>query len=98
MAESAEDLKCLVHEGDVLAACRAMLPDVQALLEYRAERMSVPIPGFTSLMLRVIAKIRTKDLSTSELKLIYKRPPTIAKQLEVMGGSDLFEREVAFYR
>jgi hypothetical protein len=98
MAESAEDLKSLVHEGDVLAACRAMLPDVQALLEFHADRMSVPIPGFTSLMLRITAKIRTNNQSTTAIKMIYKRTPTMAKQFEVMGGNLLFEREVAFYR
>jgi hypothetical protein len=98
MAESVEDLKSLVNEGDVLAACRAVLPNIQALLDFRADRMSVPIPGLTSLMLRITARVRHCDKSTSEIKLIYKRPPTIAKQLEFMGGEMLFEREVAFYR
>jgi hypothetical protein len=98
MTEIVEDFNNLVNEGDVLAACRAIMPEVHALLEFRAERMSVPIPGFTSMMLRVTAKVRTNDMSTSELKMIYKRTPTISKQLEMMGGDIMFKREIAFYK
>jgi hypothetical protein len=95
MTNNVENYNNLVHEGEVLAACRAMLPEVQTLLEYRAERMSVQVPGMITLMFRVTAKVRTNDMSTSEIKMICKRTPTLAKQLETLGV-DMCERKLFF--
>jgi hypothetical protein len=98
MAESVKDLKSFVHEGDVLAACRAVLPNVQAVLEFHAESISPPFPGFASLILRVTATVRRKDLSTSEVKLIFKLPPIMAKQGELVAQAGLYQHEVDFFR
>jgi hypothetical protein len=94
--ENSEDLSHHVSFGDVLAACRAILPNVQDLIEFRAQRATSSVQGFTSLMVRVFAKVRHNDLSTSEVKLVVKLPSTIDTQREMMGT--VFEREALFFR
>ncbi|KAF4518076.1 hypothetical protein B566_EDAN009620 [Ephemera danica] len=92
------DLSQHVHVGDVLAACRGVRADVQAVLNVRVARTSDSVQGFTSLMLRVTATVRLHDSSTTEIKLVFKQVPLLENQREVVDSSGVFEKEITFYR
>ncbi|KAF4518074.1 hypothetical protein B566_EDAN009618 [Ephemera danica] len=76
------DLNQHVHVGDVLAACRGVRLDVQAVLSYQVARTSVQ--GFTSLILHVVATVLLPDCSTAEIKLVLKRLPMLENQLKTI--------------
>ncbi|KAF4518071.1 hypothetical protein B566_EDAN009614 [Ephemera danica] len=84
--------------GEILAACRALYPTTHSVLNIQAERTTPPVPGFTSLMLRVNVTARSTDGTDTQVKLIYKRPSIIPQQLEMFGGKELSQRDVAYFR
>ncbi|KAF4518072.1 hypothetical protein B566_EDAN009616 [Ephemera danica] len=87
-----------VPEGEILAACRALYPTTNCVLHVETARATPTIPGLTSLMLRVSVTARMSDGSEVKIKIIYKRPAMIPKQLELLGNMELFEREVTYFR
>ena len=98
MTGAIEDLRSHFSIGDVLAACRALDPRTQCVLDVQIERVSCSIPGFLSLMLRVTATTRLLDSSVSQVKLIMKTQPEHAVQRKIVEDSEVFKHEISFYR
>ncbi|KAF4518073.1 hypothetical protein B566_EDAN009617, partial [Ephemera danica] len=88
MTGAIEDLRSHFSIGDVLAACRALDPRTQCVLDVQIERVSCSIPGFLSLMLRVTATTRLLDSSVSQVKLIMKTQPEHAVQRKIVEDSE----------
>jgi hypothetical protein len=87
----------LSHD-DVLVACRVLLPDTTKLIDFKAENTTISTVATTTAIFEVTAKLRQKDQSTSEVKLVFKLPsfaPSIRKLSETGG---YFQHEITFVR